>query len=279
MSESTAIGMVSESLRDLLLGEMIVTPKPSVTILAPDEKGPETRINLFLYKVYENTSLRNMDWLVKKSDPTKLIPPPLSLNLFYLMTPYAKNDQQTGNSTTHEILGDAMRIFYTNSIVPEQYLKEGLKDAREQIKIMLNSLDLEELSKVWSTFSEPFRLSVPYEVSVVQLDMLSESERTMAKRVRQIGIPDVRAPFVPPSVDNIDPLSGSAGVTITFHGKNLTGWRAYVSIMGRLIVDAQELTGDSFMATIPADLPPGFHEIRIDISHLFRRIFFFEIMP
>ncbi|MGD9157542.1 MAG: DUF4255 domain-containing protein [Desulfobacteraceae bacterium] len=279
MSESTAIGMVSESLRNLLIGEMVLHPQVDVTILAPDENTGGRRINLFLYKVQENSTLKNHDWQVKRGEPNRLVPPPLSLNLFYLMTPYAQNDPQTGNTTAQEILGDAMRVYYENPIIPEHYLSIGLRDAQEQIKIMLNSLNLEELSNVWNTFTEPFRLSIPYEVSVVQLDMLSEHERSMAQRVSEIGIPDVRAPYRPPTVENIDPIRGPTGTVITFLGEYLNGWRAYISVMGRRIVNELELNDDSFQVTIPADLPPGFHELRVDISHLYRRTFFFEITP
>ncbi len=341
MSASTAIGMVSESLRNMLLGEMTLRPTVKVTILAPDEGGGNRRINLFLYKVQENPTLKNMDWQVKRGAPNQLVPPPLSLNLFYLMTSYAPNDQQTGNATAHEILGEAMRVFYENPIVPQDYLVDGLQEAGEQIRIMLNTLNMEELSQVWSTFTEPFRLSVLYEISVVQLDMLSDSERAMARRVRQIGVPDVRTPFKPPVVEDIRetafnvilnargpsrsrtinavleirpdltraeakdlvnnaPVQILAEVSrevaddakatleaveavvgmdtiITVYGQNLAGWQAYVTIMNRLILDGVELTDDHFTVTIPGDFPPGFHEIRLDISHLFRRIFFFEV--
>ena len=277
MSASTAIGMVSKSLRNLLLGEMAISPAPAVTILAPDESAVSGRINLFLYKVQENPVLKNMDWQIKQNESDVLVPPPLSLNLFYLMTPYAVNVPPTGNAGTHEILGDAMRVFYENPIVPRDYLEEELQDAREQIKIMLNTLDLEELSKVWATFTEPFRLSVLYEVSLVQLDMLSEREAVMPKRVRQIGVPDVRVPFNPPVVEEMTPLSGPVGTVVDFAGRNLAGWRAYVTIMGRVILDGEALSEDGFTVTIPDDLPPGFHEIRVDISHLHRRTFFFEV--
>ena len=104
------------------------------------------------------------------------------------MTPYAPNDPDTGNATAHEILGEAMRVFAEHPIVPQDLsCCTRLQDATEHIQIMLNTLDLEELSRVWSTFSQPFRLSVLYEVSVVQLDMLGE--RPMAKRVERVGVP------------------------------------------------------------------------------------------
>jgi hypothetical protein len=276
MSASTAIGMVSESLRNLLVGEMSLSPPVPVTILAPDESSNNRRINLFLYKVQENPAFKNMDWQVKRGSPDTLVPPPLSLNLFYLMTPYAPNDTVTGNATAHEILGEAMRVFSENPIVPDDYLVDGLQDAREQLQIIQNTLDMEELARVWSTFTQPFRLSVLYEVSVVQLDMLPASERPMPKRVLQTGV-DVRAPFNPPVVDDIAPLSGPVGTTITLRGQHLAGWRAYVMVMGRKLLDAQELTQDQCTVTLPADLPLGFHEIRVDISHLFRKTFFFEV--
>jgi hypothetical protein len=175
MSLSTAIGMVNESLRNLLLGEMTLVIAVPITILAPDETDGDRRINLFLYKIQENSTLKNLDWQVKKNDPNHLIPPPLSLNLFYLMTAYAPNDQQLGNGNAHQILGEAMRVFYENSIVSQNFLVTGLKDAREQIKIILNSMNMEELSTVWSTFKQPFRLSVLYEISVVQLESFRKS--------------------------------------------------------------------------------------------------------
>lgn len=277
MSASTAIGMVSESLRDLLIGEMKLNPAVDVSILAPDESGGNRRINLFLYKIQENPAFKNMDWQVKQGDPNTLVPPPLSLNLFYLMTPYAQNDSQIGNATAHEILGEAMRVFYENAIVPQDYLVSGLKDSREQIKIIQNPVDLDELSKIWSTFTQPFRLSVLYEVSVVQLDMPADSERPMPKRVLTIGVPDIRAPFQPPVVETIEPLSGPAGTTVTMQGKNLSGWKAYVTVMGRQILDGQALNADMITATLPSDLPPGFHQLQVDVSHLFRKTFFFEI--
>ncbi|MBM0745393.1 DUF4255 domain-containing protein (plasmid) [Phormidium sp. CLA17] len=279
MSASTAIGLVSESLRNLLVGEMQLSSSVDVTILAPDEGGGNQRINLFLYQVLENPTLKNMDWQLKPGTANVLVPPPLSLNLFYLMTPYAPNEQQTGNSTAHAILGEAMRVFYENPIVPQTYLADGLEDAREQIQIIHNTLDMEELARVWSTFTKPFRLSILYQVSVVQIDALPASERPMPPRVRQTGAPEVGAMFSPPIVDSITPIRGSVGTAITLQGEHLVGWRASVRILRRTILNAQELTQNQFTVTVPNDLPPGFHEIRVDVSNLFRRTFFFEVTP
>lgn len=282
MSASTAIGMVSESLRNLLLSKMQFYPLPGVTILAPDESstGSSNRINLFLYRVQENPAFKNMDWQMKSGSADTLKPPPLSLNLYYLMTSYAANDMETGNSAAHAILGEAMRVFHENPIVPKEYLVEGLQDARERIQIIPNNLNIDELAQVWSTFTQPYRLSVLYQITVVQIDS-PDREHRKAPRVRQVGVPMVRAPFNPPYVERIEPICGLENVStvVTFHGQNLIGWRAYVWVMGKPLPDGegQELVEDRFEVTLPAGLSPGFHELRVDISHLFRRTFFFEV--
>lgn len=284
MSESTAIGMVSESLRALLLDDtlgMQLEPVVPVTLLAPDEPSDDRRINLFLYQVRENPALRNQDWRPSPTNPGQLQPPPLSLNLFYLMTAYAVNDAENGNAAAHALLGEAMRVLNENPVVPDVngILAAGLVEAREQIKIMLHTVDVEELSGVWTTFDQPMRLSVLYEVSVVQLDQLPASERVMPERVRQIGIPTIEAPFSPPRVDRIEPVSGPPGTTVTAHGVNLDGWSATATVLRQRILDPTAITGDSFPITLPDDLPEGFHSIQANVSNLFRSTFFFEVTP
>jgi hypothetical protein len=279
MSGSTAIGMVGASLRSMLIGEMQLSPAVDVTILAPDEQGSSRRINLFLYKLVENPFLKNQDWTVKPGNPNQLVGAPLSLSLFYLLTPYAPNDPQTGNATAHQILGEAMRVFYENPVVPASYLDPGLTGAREHLQIASTALDPEELRGIWTTFSQPFRLSVMYQVSSVQLDRSVASQRPLPKRVRQVGVPDVRAPLDPPSVADMSPVSGPAGTVLTFTGVNLAGWHANATFSNQSLLAGQPLAADTFTAALPFGLLPGFYDVRVDISGLFRRTFLFEITP
>jgi hypothetical protein len=52
-----------------------------------------------------------------------------------------------------------------------------------------------------------------------------------------------------------------------------------VSVLGTTILDGAAISGDSFQAALPATLQPGFYQLRVDVSHLFRRIFNFEVTP
>jgi len=277
MSASTAIGMVSASLRNLLVGEMRLSPAVDVTILAPDETSSTRRVNLFLYKLAENPYLKNQDFTAKAGTPNQLVPPPLSLNLFYLLTPYAPNDPQDGNATAHQILGEAMRVFYENPVIPPVYLDPGLTDAREQLQIAGSTLDPEELSRIWTTFSQPFRLSVLYQLSTVQLDRLPAAQRPAPARVRQIGVPEVRAPLDLPTITGMAPAAGPAGTELTFTGVHLAGWRGRVLVADQPVVSGQPLTGDTFTAVLPAGLLPGFYEVQVDVAQLYRRTFLFEV--
>lgn len=279
MSASTAIGMVSASLRNLLAGEMQLNLTVDVTVLAPDEPGSDQRINLFLYRLEENPFLKNEEPTVLPGNPGHLVPPPLSLTMYYLMTSYAPNDQVTGNATAHQILGEAMRVFYENPVIPANYLDPGLASAREQLRIVNSPLDPEELSQLWSTFTQPFRLSVLYQVSTVQLDVLTASQGPIPQRVRTIGVPGVQQPPDLPQVLQMAPGSGTAGSSVTFTGLHLAGWQASVLIGGQVVLDQAELAEDSVAAVVPASLAPGFYDVSIDVAHLTQGTFLFEVTP
>src|SRR5882757_5512068 len=145
MTASTALALVSESLRNLLLGELTIVPEVPVTVLAPDETASNRRINLFLYKTAINAVLRNLDWRVKPGDSARLLAPPLSLNLSYLLTATAPSDPITGETTAQELLGDAMRVFHQFPIVPASYLADGLQAASEELRVVLADPDIQEL--------------------------------------------------------------------------------------------------------------------------------------
>lgn len=277
MSAATALGAVSRSLREQLLDLMELTPPVAVTLLAPDEAGGgNRRVNLFLYRVTEHPQLRNADFRLRPGTSDVLEAPPLSLVLSYLMTVYAPNDPDTGNADAHAILGEAMRVFHERPVVPSDLLDPELADATEELRITPVPLDPEDVGRVWSTFDAPFRLSVAYEVSVVQLDQSADARRSLPQRVRTIGVPRVRAPFDPPRVTAMAPLSGPPGTVVTVAGVHLEGWRADVTVSG-VPVATVSLDDDDFEFAIPTEVDPGFHQVRVDVSRLARSTTFFEV--
>ncbi|RZI53873.1 MAG: DUF4255 domain-containing protein [Pseudonocardia sp.] len=275
MSASTAIGMVSASLRNLLAGEMRFDPAVDVTVLAPDESSTDTRVNLFLYRVQENPFLANQDALALPGN--KLVPPPLSLSLFYLLTVFAPEDSIRGNITAHEILGEAMRVLRRYAILPRSSVEQGLADAREHLQVASAELAPDELSRIWASFAQPFRLSVAYQVSTVQLDVEPTGGEHLPARVRTIGVPAVQQASDPPVITEMAPERGRVGTTVSFAGCNFTGRPVSVSMGGRTLPDATVGDDRTVTATIPAALDLGVYNLVIDISSVCRRTFLFEV--
>ncbi|BAZ37707.1 hypothetical protein NIES4101_36300 [Calothrix sp. NIES-4101] len=185
MSNSLAIAAVTTTLRYLLQrrfdsngsGSVTVTTKPLDK--ARDNNGNAgNQVNLFLYQTRENAALRNMDIPTQvKLGETGL--PPLALNLYYMLTAYAQNDDFP-EPTSHNLLGEAMSVFHDYPILNPEDIKNALPAADvakydlynqiERVKITPQSLSLDELSKMWATFQTQYRISTAYEVSVVLIE-------------------------------------------------------------------------------------------------------------
>jgi hypothetical protein len=83
----------------------------------------------------------------------------------------------------------------------------------------------------------------------------------------------------PPAITALAPPAGPAGGTLTFTGTQLPGWRARVLLGGRVIEPGRALDADTFTVPTPGDLLPGFYEVVVEVSGLFRRTFLYEVTP
>jgi hypothetical protein len=184
MSDYTVLGDIGETLKKLLEDDPWtgISPKPDFTFKSPKEikddgESTNNKVSLFLYQIVENHHLKNEEML--RVDNTNLQSPPLALDLYYLVTPY--HDDKTQEKV---ILGKIMQIFAGNPILMGTLLQEGLEDTDEEIKILLNTISLDDLTKVWSAFQEvAYRLSVSYLVTPVRIDSTrgETSQRVVSK--------------------------------------------------------------------------------------------------
>lgn len=190
MSNSHAIGAVSSSIQDLLEKEM--DPAVSVSVAPPDVAVTTIagkRVNLFLYKIDENAQLKNMD-LPGRGSPGAYGRPPLALDLHYLLTAFGETEED--QIETQQILGEAMRVMHDFAIIlGNDVLDPDLQNEREQVKLYLEPLSLEELSKIWSATTRPYRTSVGYLVTVIQIE--SKQPR---KYPTPVGEPPVGGPRI-----------------------------------------------------------------------------------
>lgn len=194
MGDFTVIGVVGGILKKLLqdrISESFVGDynwDDAVSLLSPKDMEVATpnHLSVFLYHITENGYMKNQP--IERNGAGLVRYPPLSLNLYYLLTPYVITTQNNAESLDlHTILGRAMQVFYDNAILEGPALLDaipaGQKDYYENIeelRIILNYISLDDLTKLWGSLDTPMRLSVCYEVRVIMI----ESKRTKeTKRV------------------------------------------------------------------------------------------------
>lgn len=180
MSASSVISDVTQTLEELLVGAQLPKGMFEVSLKSPADEtvqpSMKPKVNLFLFRVMENPFAKNQEWQAVGTDVLKY--PPLSLNLFYVMTPYADNklDEQ-------RVFGEAMRVFYDNAILTGPLLKGGLENTAEELKVDLVPFTMENLAQIWSALNQPYRLSVCYQVRMVAIDSRFERRTTRVAEV------------------------------------------------------------------------------------------------
>lgn len=192
MAGHLAIGGVSTTLRRLLLDRMdlpdgVAREQFAVTIGPPRveqkaDKLEEARVNLFLYRVTENAFLKNQP-MPNPSRPGHAGRPPLALQLHYMVTGHGSTSDATMPNETraHYLLGSAMRVLHDYPIltpalarrtepVGEPILDPSLEKEVETIRITPEVVNLEDLSKVWTALTLPYRPAAVYTVSAVLIE-------------------------------------------------------------------------------------------------------------
>ena len=182
MSASTIISDVTQTLHDLLKEKQQPARLFEVSLNSPaeDARDPmDPKVNLFLFRVIENSFAKNREWL--PIGPGVLQKPPLALNLFYIITPFANEKLDE-----HRALGEAMHIFYDHAIISAPLLKGELEHTAEELKVDLCQFSLEELTRIWNALNQPLRLSVCYEVRIILVDSSIErsADRVTVKENR-----------------------------------------------------------------------------------------------
>jgi hypothetical protein len=215
---TTVIKDVTRGLQALLLNQLNPggTSTAQVSLVPPGETLPKgLGVNLYLYRVIESPSTKNQMWPNDRTAPASRIPA-LGLELSYLLTPFATVPDATSASgdDAHTILGTAMLTFHENPVLNDVHipgfdadtvLSPDLLNSVELVKIRLATTSLEELSKIWATINQPYRLSVAYDVSLVMVPP-SATPSAAGTVVSATAVSMAASPT--PSLDSLTPQSG-----------------------------------------------------------------------
>lgn len=229
MSSPNALATVTATLQHLLSN---VAPGATVTTRPPSTArngGNGEQLNIFLYSTHYNAAFRNtpMPGAVRNGEHAY---PPLPLVLKYLITAYGANDDDISGQ---QLMGQAMSLLHNHpllgsadidGITPDSNLDQQI----ERIRITPDTLSLDDMSKLWSSFqSAEYRLSVGYEVSVVLIEStrVSRTPLPVLKRGERDQGPEVIASLLP-SLSGLrfprQKPSAELGDLITLLGEHLT---------------------------------------------------------
>ncbi len=253
MADHAAIAGVSQTLRTLLRDRMR-SPVP-VTFVPPDVT-PATfngeRVNLYLFDVSENGSLKNQE-IPGHGHPAHYGHPPLSLDLSYLLTTHvASETADDADLTCQSLLADAMQTLHDFPILSDRLeitrpaagtlgdpiVHTSVRGEFERIKIVLQPAALEETTKLWSALpSANFRRGVLYRVSTVQIESrvprrIAQPVQTRHFFVTTVRRPEItevyRTPITP--ADVVGDVRVRIGEEITIAGRNFLGERTRVKL-------------------------------------------------
>lgn len=174
---SKAISDIEQTLIELLradMREINIEPK-EIQLLSPsDAAGKDVRLALYLYSVIETPSLKNEPMQFVNSREARR--PPLTLDLYFMLTCYPKlgeGDFDKRSQEDRQVLGRAMRVFYDNGILKGSLLQGDLAGTGEELRLSLNPINLEDLTRIWSVFPDtPYRTSVSYLVTPTRVQSL-----------------------------------------------------------------------------------------------------------
>jgi hypothetical protein len=199
VSNALAIASVTRLLKDLLndalvngdisstVGtDVLVTARAPDTVLVSNGGAQPTQLNIFLHRVTPNAALRNMDLPTRDLRGDLVARPRLALDLHYLITAYATEELHT-----EILLGYAMELFHENPILPREAIRNALQsgvngsllppafqsaaasalaEQFELIKIVPQTLSMDDMSKLWTALQTHYRTTVAYQISVVLIE-------------------------------------------------------------------------------------------------------------
>lgn len=300
MSNSLAIAAVTTTLRHLLQQRFDTDGSGGVTVTTrPLDKARDNntsngnQVNLFLYQTQINAAWRNMDIPIQVK-PGETGQSPLALNLYYLLTAYAQNDDFP-EPTSHRLLGQAMSVFHDHPILSSEDIKAALPFANlleydlynqvERVRITSQPLSLDELSKLWTTFQTQYRISAAYEVAVVLIESTRPAKVPLPVLARGAGDQGVasQASLIPPyptltavnstaieearlklpayQASLLQKTAASLGDSLTLTGYNLDGAvsvffsHLQLDVPNLIPITAAERTPTELKLTLPPDQP------------------------
>ena len=280
MSNYRAIATLTAVMRDILVKSQLGVEGNSVSVrVSPPSalKGlSDDVLNLFLYQVTPSTVHNSFNLPTRNQNGKLLAKPSLALDLHYLLTSYSSNELKA-----QLMLSNAIIFLQENAIISKNTISDTINNPDKfegedflsnsnldrvvrSINVSLQSLSIEELTKLWSSFFQTdYRLSVSYKVSMVLLESELEIEPSIPVSKRQLRVVSLKRPLI----EKLEPqiMAYDSTRTLAINGRNLDGDRVYVKLSGNEIevVDKKCLSENQIKIVVPKDTLAGVKYVQV----------------
>lgn len=227
MSNALALATVTQALAFLIANNL--GPETDIAVKVETRKPPaepptDPTINVFLYQVTPNASMRHNDLPTRASDGTLLKRPAAALDLHYLISAYGEEAELVGQ----RLMGCVIRTLHEIPVLPKElielaaerpYLRGGdLAASPQKVRFTPTVMDIDETSKLWGMLHQtPYALSVAYQASLVLIEGRERPvpAKPVAERTVRVlpfgapGAPGTTPPVAEPQAE-IEPAAPAA---------------------------------------------------------------------
>lgn len=163
-------------------------PLTEIVLSGPDRDVPDAaRLSVYLYHIEPDPQLRNQPAL--SQGPSGTVRAPLALRHYFLVTPLLQDE-----SLNHLMLGRILQALHDNPFI-ENVAGAPLDDSRgggsPALRLSLEPLTLEELSRIWSAMGSDYRLSIAYLLRTVLIDSALDPVQVRRVDETHIGVGQV----------------------------------------------------------------------------------------
>jgi hypothetical protein len=250
-------------------------------MLAPELDGgnggalAKDRLNLFLFQTTPNPGWRNVGLPSRDSRGQPLTNPPLALDLHYLLTAYSREAFHA-----EIMLGYAMQLLHEFPVLTRDGIRSALRslassdsaaekalaaadlaDQIEQVKISPQSMNTEEMSKLWSAIQSQYRPTAVYQASVVLIEGQRPTKAALPVRDRKL----IALPFNRPVIETVSPQVILAEGALIIQGQNLKADIVQVNFGTEPAItpNPADITNTQIRVQLPAELRAGINTIQI----------------
>lgn len=271
MSNHLAIATTTTALQRLLQSYLDVYFSGAVSVSAERPgsadstfRSSDWRVNLFLYQVRPNASLRNEELAVRRADGSFANRPFFAVDLHYLLSFY-------GDETSlqpQRAMGVALAALHTWPVLDRAWLASTIASSTDLsggdldqqpvgVRITPAAMELEDLSRIWSVLLQTAYVpTVPYVVTALLLepDVLVGRNLPVGSRATPLVAPSGRPRLhrvekVLTTTDTTDSITASSRVRL--HGSRLGADTVEVHLGEAVVVVDPDVVTDT---TIELDL-------------------------